>query len=137
MIFKIKAKGHENITAHHRSTFEITKDNTLTKAGDCIIGLEIDKTMVDFPEDFKEKIRNDNTIITVRLKTDNGYDEIHGQGDHRLALDHLTDIVIRKSNFICGRTLMIHADKAAVDLNKDLINDLANLKDLDIEIILN
>ena len=54
-----------------------------------------------------------------------------------MALDHLTDIVIRKSNFICGRTLMIHADKAAVDLNKDLINDLANLEDLDIEIILN
>ena len=46
------------------------------------------------------------------------------------------DIVIRKSDFICCRTLMIHADKAACDLDRDLINDLANYKDLDMEIIL-
>ncbi len=136
MNFKIKAKGHPNISAQHRSTFEITKERTLTPAGDCIIGLDMDKTMFNFPENFKEKLRNDDTKVTVRLKTENAHDEIHGQGDSRLPLNHLTDIVIRKSDFICCRTLMIHADKAACDLDRDLINDLANYKDLDMEIIL-
>ncbi|WP_461462919.1 DUF371 domain-containing protein [Methanobrevibacter sp.] len=136
MNLKIKAKGHSNITAQHHSTFEITTDKTLTKAGDCIIGLDMDKTMLNFPEDFKEKLRNDDTNVRVCLKTENGYDEICGKGDHRLPLNHLTDIVIRKSDFICSRTLMIHADKAASDLDRNLINDLANFKDLYMEIIL-
>ncbi len=55
MNFIIQAKGHKNVTSKHKSTFEITKDKSLSMNGDCIIGVDMDKTMDDFPEELKEK----------------------------------------------------------------------------------
>ena len=136
MNFKIKAHGHENVLSHHKSTFEITKDKDLSLSGDCIIGLDIDKAMGDFPEEFKEKLANDDTKVIVKLTTPNSYDEIIGWGCDGLTLDHPTDIVCRKSTFVCSRTLMIKADKAAKDLNRELVEDLSNGLEMDVEIIL-
>ena len=134
MIFKIYSKGHKNVTSHHKSTFEITKDPEIGPTADCIIGVDMDKTMLNFPHEFKEKIANPNTKIIVELKTENGYDEITGFGHEDLTLTHPTDIVIRKSDFTCSRTLMINADKAARDLDENLIDDLKNEKNLEITI---
>ena len=136
MNFKIKAKGHENVLSLHKSTFEITKDKDLSLAGDCIIGLDIDKSMEDFPEDFKEKLANDDTKVIVELKTPKASDTIEGYGHHDLTLSHPTDIVCRKSTFVCSRTLMIKSNKAAIDLNRDLIKDLANGESMEVNIIL-
>ena len=136
MNFKIRAKGHENVLSMHKSTFEITKDKDLTLSGDCIIGLDIDKSMEDFPKEFKEKLANDDTKVIVELKTPNASDEIEGFGHHDLTLSHPTDIVCRKSTFICSRTLMIKSNKAAIDLNRDLIKDLANGESMEVNIIL-
>ena len=136
MNFKIKAKGHENVLSLHKSTFEITKDKDLSLSGDCIIGLDIDKSMEDFPEEFKEKLANDDTKVIVELKTPNASDTIEGYGHHDLTLSHPTDIVCRKSTFVCSRTLMIKSNKAAIDLNRDLIKDLANGESMDVNIIL-
>ena len=136
MNFKIMAKGHENVLSLHKSTFEITKDNDLSLSGDCIIGLDIDKSMEDFPEEFKEKLANDDTKVIVELKTPNASDTIEGYGHHDLTLSHPTDIVCRKSTFVCSRTLMIKSNKAAIDLNRDLIKDLANGESMEVNIIL-
>ena len=136
MNFKIKAKGHENVLSLHKSTFEITKDKDLSLSGDCIIGLDIDKSMDDFPEEFKEKLANDDTKVIVELKTPNASDTIDGYGHHDLTLSHPTDIVCRKSTFVCSRTLMIKSNKAAIDLNRDLIKDLANGESMEVNIIL-
>lgn len=134
MIFKIHSKGHSNVTSHHKSTFEITKDAEIGPAADCIIGVDTDKTMFDFPQEFKDRIADSNTKIIVELKTENGYDEITGWGHEDLTLTHPTDIVIRKSDFTCPRTLMIRADKAARDLDSALIEDLKNEKILEVTI---
>ena len=134
MNFKIMAKGHENVLSLHKSTFEITKDKDLSLAGDCIIGLDIDKSMEDFPDEFKEKLANDDTKVIVELKTPNASDTIEGFGHHDLSLSHPTDIVCRKSTFVCSRTLMIKSNKAAIDLNRDLIKDLANGESMDVNI---
>ena len=134
MNFKIKAKGHENVLSLHKSTFEITKDKDLSLAGDCIIGLDIDKSMEDFPDEFKEKLANDDTKVIVELRTPNASDTIEGYGHHDLTLSHPTDIVCRKSTFVCSRTLMIKSNKAAIDLNRDLIKDLANGESMDVNI---
>lgn len=134
MNFKIKARGHENVLSLHKSTFEITKDNDLSLAGDCIIGLDIDKSMEDFPEEFKEKLANEDTKIIVELNTPNASDTIEGFGHHDLSLSHPTDIVCRKSTFVCSRTLMINSNKAAIDLNRDLIKDLANGESMEVNI---
>ncbi len=134
MIFKLKTKGHKNVTSHHRSTFEITKDAEIGPTADCIIGVAMDYTMFDFPEEFKAKIADSNTKITVILDTENGHDEIIGWGHEDLTLTHPTDIVIRKSDYTCSRTLMIKANKAARDLDCDLIEDLKNEKVMDVTI---
>ena len=136
MNFKIRAKGHKNVLSMHKSTFEITKDKDLSLAGDCIIGLDIDKSMEDFPKEFKEKLANDETKVIIELKTPNASDKIEGFGHHDLTLSHPTDIVCRKSTFVCSRTLMIKSDKAAIDLNRDLIKDLANGESMEVNIIL-
>jgi len=47
-------------------------------------------------------------------------------GSSRLILSHPTDIVVRKSDFICHRTLAVKADKAACDLSRALVEKLKN-----------
>lgn len=132
MIFKIKTKGHRNVSSLHRSTFEITKDAEIGPTADCIIGVDMNNSMLNFPEEFKEKIADSNTRIKVILDTENGHDEINGFGHEDLTLTHPTDIVCRTSDYTCSRTLMIRADKAARDLDSDLIEDLKNEKVMDV-----
>lgn len=134
MIFKLKTKGHKNVTSHHKSTFEITKDVEIGPTADCIIGTDMDKSMLNFPQEFKDMIADSNTKITVILDTENGHDEIVGFGHEDLTLTHPTDIVCRTSDYTCSRTLMINADKAARNLDKDLIEDLKNEKDMEVTI---
>ncbi len=134
MIFKIRTKGHKNVTSLHKSTFEITKDVEIGPTADCIIGTSMDKSMFDFPQEFKDKIADSNTKITVILDTENGHDEIVGFGHENLILTHPTDIVARTSTYTCSRTLMIKADKSARDLDSDLIDDLKNEKIMDVTI---
>ena len=134
MIFKIKTKGHRNVSSRHRSTFEITKDAEIGPTADCIIGVDMNNSMLNFPEEFKEKIADSNTRIKVILDTENGHDEINGFGHENLTLTHPTDIVCRTSDYTCSRTLMIRADKAARDLDSDLIEDLKNEKVMDVTI---
>jgi hypothetical protein len=131
----IHAKGHKNVTSTHKSTFEVTKDENITKAADCIIGVQSDAKLVDFPSGLKEAIRDENTKIKVVLETENAEDEIIGYGHPDLTLEHPTDMVCRKSNYRCSRTLMINADKAAVDLKKELIDDLREGRELKVSII--
>jgi len=49
---------------------------------------------------------------------------VEGEGDPRLTLSHATDLVVRRSGFISDRTLMIHADKAASDLPREMVRML-------------
>ena len=134
MIFKIKTKGHRNVSSLHKSTFEITKDAEIGPTADCIIGVDMNNSMLDFSEEFKKKIADSNTRIKVILDTENGHDEINGFGHENLTLTHPTDIVCRTSDYTCSRTLMIRADKAARDLDSDLIEDLKNEKVMDVTI---
>lgn len=134
MEFKIKSKGHKNVSSKHKSTFEITKDVEIGPTADCIIGVDMDDSMLDFPQEFKDKIANSNTKILVLLDTPNAHDEIVGFGHEDLTLTHPTDIVCRKSDFVCSRTLMIKASKAARDLDSVLINDLKNEEVMEVTI---
>ena len=88
----------------------------------------------DFSNDFKDKIANSNTEIHVILSSENGHDEIIGFGHENLKLTHPTDIVCRTSDYTCDRTLMIKANKAARDLNPNLIDDLKNEKEMKVVI---
>ena len=128
------AKGHHNVTSAHKSTFEVTMDKEIGIKADCIIGVSSEAKLGDFSSEIREAIKNKNTVIMVQLETENAKDEIIGYGHPELTLDHPTDIVCRKSEYKCNRTLMIKANKAAVDLNKELINDLKEGRELKVKI---
>ncbi|WP_414468664.1 DUF371 domain-containing protein [Methanobacterium sp. ACI-7] len=129
------AKGHPNVTSKHKSTFEVTMDTEIGITADCIIGVSSKIRLEDFPIELRKAIQNEESVIKVQLETENASDEIVGFGHPELTLDHPTDMVCRKSEYKCSRTLMIKADKAAVGLKKELIDDLKEEKDLKVKII--
>lgn len=122
----IAAFGHRNVQAIHPSTLMITKENNLSKQGDCIVVLAADKAVADLSIEFKDKLRNPNAKLTVVIEADSLKEQINAYGSPKLILTHPTDMVIRKSDYICSRTLAIKADKAANDLSRELIEKLKN-----------
>jgi hypothetical protein len=136
MEYTFIVKGHPNITSKHKTTLEFTKDPDIGIKADCIIGVKSPVSMDNIPKEISHAIKEDNRPITLKLETENAADTIRGYGHHKLTLDHPTDMVSRKSDFKCSRTLMINADKAAIDLKTDLIKDLRDCKPLKVTIII-
>jgi len=62
-------------------------------------------------------------------------DKIIAEGSPNLPLTNSKDIVIRKSDYICNRTLAINANKAACDLSSNLVEKLKDPKKI-VKIIL-
>ena len=124
----IFAFGHNSIQATHKSTLEITKEAELSKRGDCIIAVSADRAMADLSSEFKENLRKENAKITILIKAGDTVEVVNALGSSRLILTHPTDMVVRKSNYICNRTLAIQADKAACDLSRKLVEKLKNPK---------
>ena len=122
----ISAVGHENIQAIHPSTLMFTRDKHLSKTGDCIIGVAADKAVVDLNPTFKDKLKRSNVKLTIIIEAGGLTEQINAFGSPKLILTHPTDMVIRKSDYICNRTLAIRADKSANDLPRDLVEKLKN-----------
>lgn len=117
--------GHENVLATHKTTIEITKDSELTKQGDCIIGVNSSKACADLSEEIKQKLKT-NCKVEVVLKVDNLEERITGYGSPNIILTNSKDIVIRKSDYIDDRTLMIKIDKSCADLSREFVEKLKN-----------
>ncbi len=117
----IIARGHPNITSKHKTTFEITKDSEISKRADCIIGVKANKGLKDLSEEFKKRARDKNSVIKVILNVGGLQETIYGRGHPELTFSHETDIVVRKSKFICPRTLMIKANKSSAELDRRLV----------------
>ncbi|MCK5289361.1 MAG: DUF371 domain-containing protein [Candidatus Aenigmarchaeota archaeon] len=116
--------GHENVLSLHPTTLEFTKDSELTLKGDCILGVCATKSLCDFSDEFKKKIRDDKVKVSVEIEADGVKDVVSGFGHPDLTLSDAEDMVIRKSGFVCGRTLCVHADKAAADVDNKIIEHL-------------
>ncbi len=119
-------KGHPNVLATHKTTLEFTKDETISLKGDCIIGVSSTHSLSEFPIELRKKIKDPTTIILVKLQTGNYTDHIKGSGNSDLDLSDENVIIIRKSDFVCSRTLMINADKAAKDIDERIIKEMRN-----------
>lgn len=122
----IDAFGHENIRATHRTTFEITKEKTLSVRGDCIVAVSANKGFPDFKPEFKELLRKNSARVSVAIDAGGIVETVSAFGSSRLILEHPTDLVVRKSNYVCGRTLAIMANKAACDFSRELVALLRN-----------
>jgi hypothetical protein len=120
--------GHKNIQAIHKTTLEFTKDKHLSKKGDCIVAIAADKALADLSAEFKEKLRKPHAKLTIIIEAGELTEQVNAHGSPQLILTHPTDMVIRKSDYACNRTLAVHADKAAQDLSRDLVEKLKNPK---------
>lgn len=130
----IHGKGHPNILSTHKTTIEFTKEEELTKNGDCIVAVSCDKSCRGLSEDFKKELKPGKKI-KITIKVGDLKEEIIVYGSKSLILSDKKDIVIRKSDFIDSRTLAIKANKAAIDLDRKLVEKLKD-KNSKIEIIL-
>ncbi|MFB3888682.1 MAG: DUF371 domain-containing protein [Candidatus Bathyarchaeia archaeon] len=118
--------GHENILATHHATFEFTKDNHVSRDGDCILVVSCDKSLLDLGKQFKEALRQPHSRLTVRIEADGMSEEAHAEGSSSLSLSHPREMVVRKSDYVSDRTLAVHADKAARDFSRALVEQLKN-----------
>ena len=126
MRFEIEFFGHENIRSTHQKTIEITKEKELTPRGDCIVGVGASASCFDIPEDLKEKLKDPDSKIQFLIKVKDQEFIIQGRGHKDLTLTHKEDIVIRKSDFVCPRTLAVKCDKASDILPRDMVKILQN-----------
>jgi hypothetical protein len=122
------AQGHANIHAVHPTTLMFTKDIHVSKNGDCIAAMTADKSVADLSAQFKEELRKPNAKLTVTIEAGDLREEIKALGSPKLCLCHPTDIVIRKSDYICSRTLAICANKSSNDLPRELVEKLQDPK---------
>jgi len=126
VVEKIRAYGHENVRSTHETTFEITKEKSLTERGDCIIAVRATKGAKDLDPKFREAAKRKAAQITITVEAGGGKEVVKARGTPRLLLTHPTDLVVRKSDYVCGRTVAIEADKAASDFSRDLVEKLKN-----------
>ncbi|MFH1398625.1 MAG: DUF371 domain-containing protein [Candidatus Woesearchaeota archaeon] len=101
------AYGHPNILCTHRNTFEFTKDEYVSRKGDCMVG-------VNANYDVKElrKLLNSSELV-IRIRVGDLVEEINCLPNPRFSC--AKELVVRRSSFDSERTLGLRADKAAVD----------------------
>jgi hypothetical protein len=116
--------GHPNIQSLHAKTIEITKDERLTPRGDCIIGVKANKACADLDESFKHRLKSNSAIVRIEIMVGGESFLIIGRGDERLSMLNAHDIVIRRTNFVCPRTMSVLCDKASSDVPRKLVKML-------------
>jgi hypothetical protein len=117
-------QGHANVLATHKTTLEFTKEKHLSKMGDCIATVATDKAVADLNEEFKKSLANDSARLTITIEVGPFSEKIQAHGSSRLTLTHRKEMVIRKSDYVCSRTLAVCADKGANELNRSLVEKL-------------
>ncbi|UPV73030.1 DUF371 domain-containing protein [Halorussus limi] len=126
----IHARGHENVSAAHASTFEVTTDDYLTPAGDCILGVEADRAPADFDPEFIAACRHADATITATFETDGHAETVVGRGHPDLAFENDRSAVGRTSDYVDDRTILVGAEFAAEGFDRELVDALANGADL-------
>ena len=122
----IRATGHPNVLAEHTSTFEVTTDDYLTTAGDCILAIEADRAPADFDAEFVEACQNRDATITAELAVGDRTERITGSGHPDLSFESERSAVGRTSDHVDERTVMIDADSPALGVDREIVEALAD-----------
>jgi hypothetical protein len=126
----IYCRGHRNVTARHPTTLEITTEDRLTPQGDCIIGIGAGRGLSGLSAHFRSLLAGDDAELVTLLLCGGLEVTIHSYGSGAMTLDHPSDLVWRKSSYVCGRTVGIRSDIASSDLPREMIDLLKEGKDL-------
>lgn len=118
---EITAFGHKNIAATHATTLEITTEPYLTQRGTCIIGVNASHSLSDLRA-FLLPLKGSHLHLVFRV--DALTEIVCGFLHPALSFTDTKAIVIRKSSFLCPRTLLTRADKAAGDFDRALVEKM-------------
>lgn len=113
--------GHPNVRSLHSKSIELTKEGYLTPKGDCIIGIKANKACTDLEESIRQGLKSSSAIVKIEVIVDDESFIIKGRGDERLTMLNPHDIVIRRTNFVCPRTMSVLCDKASSDMPRELV----------------
>jgi len=120
----IRCRGHPLVSGTHPTTFEVTAEPHLTCTGNCIIGIAADKGCAGLSLEFRQVLAHDDARLLTRLRCGEVEVEIHSKGSLQFTLTHPTDMVWRRSTFVCNRTIGILSDRVAATLPDELIKNL-------------
>ncbi len=132
---KIRCRGHPLVLGTHPTTFEVTSEDHLTANGNCIIGIAADKGCAGLSHAFRQVLAHDKTVLVTRLECGGIVAEVRSRGSSQMMLNHPTDMVWRKSTFVCGRTIGILSDTVALTIQRNLIDNLVLGKAMTVTLI--
>jgi len=122
---RVRASGHEHVRAEHASTFEVTGEDYLTPAGDCILAVGADRVPADFDPAFVEACRSREARIVATIEAGGHRERVVGRGHPDLTFESERSLVGRTSDYVDDRTVAVGAGKAARDVDRDLVAALA------------
>jgi uncharacterized protein len=131
----IRCHGHPLVLGTHPTTFEVTREDHLTRKGNCIIGIAADKGCAGLSPAFKAVLAHDDAHLITMLACHGEKVKIHSRGSALMLLDHPTDMVWRKSTFVCGRTIGIRSDYVALTFPKGLLQNLKAGKEMEVTLV--
>ena len=120
----VHARGHGHVQATHDSTFEVTTDDWLTPAGDCIVGVEADRAPADFDEAFVDACRSPDARIEVTLSVAGAEERVVASGHPDLTFESDRSLVVQTSEYVDDRTVAVGAKRGATGLNRALVERL-------------
>ena len=123
--FVFYARGHPRITALHPTTLEVTKEEIKSDYGDCIVATSAEVGLAGLPEELKRAARQGAEMVMM-IEAGGLVERVRGRGHPSLTFSSESEMVVRRSRYLCERTLMVSSDKAAVDLDRALVKQLKN-----------
>jgi uncharacterized protein len=132
VVERFSAYGHPDVTATHQSTFEITAEEHLSSAGNCILAVRSEKGAADLSPEFGDLLRTPGSRLITCLCCGGINVRINSFGSPDLNLKHQTDLVWRRSSFICGRTIGLYSDRTAATIPRDMISLLMEGEQLEV-----
>lgn len=116
--------GHAMVRGTHEKTMEITTEGHLTPRGDCIIGVGASKGIAQLSPSVKRALKSDSARVRFTIVAPGGEYSFVAHGSRDLSFESPSDMVIRRSSFVCGRTLAIRAESSAKEIPRDLLGTL-------------
>ncbi len=121
---EVAFRGHPMVRASHERTIEITTEGHLTPRGDCILGVGAARGVAQLSPSTKRALRSDAARVRLTVVAPGGEFSFSARGSKDLLFVSPTDIVIRRSSFVCGRTLAILAESSAREIPRALVGSL-------------
>jgi len=104
----------------------VTREEHLTERGDCVVAVGAEASLAVLPPEMKEAARSRDAAISLTLEVSGESFTVTGRGDPALTYASELDVVARRSWYVCGRTLMVEADGASVDVPRSIVRLLRN-----------